>query len=213
MSDLPFRKVVSVEFGAGCDRLALDCGHEVLRNHRSDTPKKARCHNCKEPGMIDPEIPADAVEAAARALLEAMTKRALHGAKHVPSMRDEQNAACRLRETLYARQAAAPGGDAAVKYDEAAQDSVMRLLEIGKAFVDEAGYLRLSTPSASVERATIDVEWEVWQADAFGDGDAMVAGSTSLSEAQRYAAVYGQDGPAWVVEVTRRRLADGEGAK
>lgn len=51
-----------------------------------------------------------------------------------------------------------------------------------------------------------EIEYEVWQADAFSDGDAMVAGSSSLSEASHYAAVYSQDGPAWVVEVTRRKL-------
>ncbi|MGJ3630055.1 hypothetical protein AB5I41_31715 [Sphingomonas sp. MMS24-JH45] len=49
-------------------------------------------------------------------------------------------------------------------------------------------------------------KYEVWQQDAFGDGDAMVAGSDSLKDALHYALVYGQDGPAWVVEVTRRRL-------
>lgn len=52
-----------------------------------------------------------------------------------------------------------------------------------------------------------DVEYEVWQQDAFGDGDAMVAGSTSLADAWHYAAMYSQDAPAWVVEVSRRRLA------
>jgi hypothetical protein len=51
------------------------------------------------------------------------------------------------------------------------------------------------------------IEYEVWQQDAFGDGDGMVAGSTSLADAQHYAAVYSQDAPAWVVEVTRRRVA------
>lgn len=55
------------------------------------------------------------------------------------------------------------------------------------------------------ERA-VKVGYEVWQKDAFGDGDVMVAGPTSLADAQHYAAVYGQDGPAWVVEVTRRFL-------
>jgi hypothetical protein len=51
------------------------------------------------------------------------------------------------------------------------------------------------------------IEYEVWQQDAFGDGDGMVAGSTSLADTQHYAAVYSQDAPAWVVEVTRRRVA------
>ncbi|WP_343518072.1 hypothetical protein [Sphingomonas sp.] len=63
--------------------------------------------------------------------------------------------------------------------------------------------LKTSTP----ETQTVEVEYEVWQKDAFGDGDAMVAGSTSLAEANHYAAVYSQDGPAWVVEVRRRALS------
>lgn len=54
----------------------------------------------------------------------------------------------------------------------------------------------------------VEVAYEVWQTDAFGEGsgDMMVACSTSLADANHYAAVYGQDGPAWVVEVTRRRM-------
>jgi hypothetical protein len=52
------------------------------------------------------------------------------------------------------------------------------------------------------------VEYEVWQEEAYGEGEAMVAGSTNLADAQHYASVYGQDGrPAWVVEVVRRRLS------
>lgn len=54
--------------------------------------------------------------------------------------------------------------------------------------------------------AGVEVEYEVWQKDAFGDGDGMVAGSTSLADARHYAAVYSQDAPAWVVEVSRRAL-------
>lgn len=62
-----------------------------------------------------------------------------------------------------------------------------------------------AAPSTSVRE---EVEYEVWQDDAFGDGEAMVAGSTNLADAQHYAAVYSQDGPAWVVEVTRRHFRD-----
>jgi hypothetical protein len=66
---------------------------------------------------------------------------------------------------------------------------------------------RLAHQTPPATQPTVgEVEYEVWQADAFGDGDAMVAGSTDLKDAFHYAAVYGQDGPAWVVEVTRKRL-------
>ncbi len=55
--------------------------------------------------------------------------------------------------------------------------------------------------------AAVDIDYEVWQENAFGDGDGVVAVSSSELEAWHYAAVYSQDAPAWVVEVSRRRLA------
>ena len=70
-------------------------------------------------------------------------------------------------------------------------------------FPTDAMFTKTSTPETQI----VEVEYEVWQKDAFGDGDAMVAGSTSLAEANHYAAVYSQDGPAWVVEVRRRALS------
>lgn len=58
--------------------------------------------------------------------------------------------------------------------------------------------------------AAADIDYEVWQENAFGDGDGVVAVSSSKPEAWHYAAVYSQDAPAWVVEVSRRRLAHAE---
>ncbi|RYG84124.1 MAG: hypothetical protein EON59_13465 [Alphaproteobacteria bacterium] len=46
-----------------------------------------------------------------------------------------------------------------------------------------------------------DVDYEIWQADG------MVASSTTLPGAMHYAAVYGQDDPVEVFEVTRRKIA------
>jgi hypothetical protein len=63
-------------------------------------------------------------------------------------------------------------------------------------------------PKDAASPVEAEIDYEVWQSDAFGDGVAMVAGSTSLEEAQHYCAVYGQDWPVWIVEVTRRRISD-----
>ncbi len=46
----------------------------------------------------------------------------------------------------------------------------------------------------------VDVQYEVWQDDEWQ------AGSNSLNEAMHYAAVYAQDGPVVVHEVTRREI-------
>lgn len=93
--------------------------------------------------------------------------------------------------------------------DDLAQQQDQALLDIHAASQKALAEIRALTPSPQPQAPSeeSEVEYEVWQADAFGDGDAMVAGSTSLKEAWHYAAVYGQDGPAWVVEVTRRKIA------
>ena len=43
----PMRTVIDWQEGAGCDRLQLECGHAVIRNHRSSAPKRARCPSCQ----------------------------------------------------------------------------------------------------------------------------------------------------------------------
>lgn len=42
----PIKRVTKCVFGAGSDRLTLECGHEVVRTHRSSVPKTARCIKC-----------------------------------------------------------------------------------------------------------------------------------------------------------------------
>lgn len=42
----PWRQVKTCVHGSGSDLLILECGHERVRNHRSDTPKRARCLSC-----------------------------------------------------------------------------------------------------------------------------------------------------------------------
>lgn len=46
----------------------------------------------------------------------------------------------------------------------------------------------------------VDVQYDVYQDDEWQ------AGSNSLQEAQRYFAIYSQDGPCKLFEVTRRRI-------
>lgn len=43
----PMRRIVSVHEGAGTDRLTLDCGHEIVRDHRARWGRSTRCFRCR----------------------------------------------------------------------------------------------------------------------------------------------------------------------
>lgn len=44
----PLRMIVSVEPGAGTDRLTMECGHKMVRDHKPRWGKQARCHGCRQ---------------------------------------------------------------------------------------------------------------------------------------------------------------------
>jgi hypothetical protein len=41
------REIAEVIVGAGCDRLILSCGHEIVRSHKPRWGKRTRCHSCR----------------------------------------------------------------------------------------------------------------------------------------------------------------------
>lgn len=43
----PLRKIVSIDAGAGADRLTFECGHSVVEDHRAKWGARARCHGCR----------------------------------------------------------------------------------------------------------------------------------------------------------------------
>jgi hypothetical protein len=44
----PMRVILSVDQGAGSDRLSLECGHDVVKSHTHLWGKRTGCHQCRE---------------------------------------------------------------------------------------------------------------------------------------------------------------------
>lgn len=44
----PFRRIISVRVGSGCDTLTLECGHAITKGHKAHWGSSTSCHQCRE---------------------------------------------------------------------------------------------------------------------------------------------------------------------